>query len=149
MTTNEVFEAAKTFQQAFQTLGKAVSTIDFSTNRNGQFSAYFEVSGHGRIRVSDHLANQDFRIAERTVDFADATPAKAAEIIEGDMAYAKEQAAKRADAMARQDAYEAPFKARFLAARQHERTDIIIEAYPAMRHDKARRREVADRWFGR
>ena len=78
---NPVFNAAATFRQAWIDLGCGVGEIDHSTNRYGEHSAYFNVAGHGRFRVSDHSVNQDFRgERERTVHFEHATADEAARI---------------------------------------------------------------------
>ena len=73
-----VFNAAATFRQAWTDLGCAVGEIDHSTNRYGEHSAYFDVAGHGKFRVSDHSVNQDFRSErERTIHFEHATASEA------------------------------------------------------------------------
>lgn len=143
----DVFEAAKNFHKAWADMGKSVGEIDFSTNRFGQKSAYFDVAGHGRFRVSDHSCNTDFRINERTVDVNSATKAEAERIATLDAVAAKAAKQDRAGKLADRDAYEAPFKARFLSAKEHERAEIVIEAYKGTSHDKAARKEIAARWL--
>ncbi|MGB3390803.1 MAG: hypothetical protein WBA88_22800 [Pseudaminobacter sp.] len=142
-----VFEAAANFRKVWINLGKAAGEISLSTNRFGQKSAYFDVAGHGRFRVSDHSCNADFRINERTIDAARATKEEAENIIAIDAAAVIDADKVRAAQIAERDVYETPFKARFLAAKEHERTDIIIDAYKGTAHDKAARREIARRWM--
>ena len=69
-----VFNAAAAFRQAWADLGCVVGEISHSTNRFGGKSAYFDVAGHGRLRVSDHSTSQDyFSARQRTVIYTSAT----------------------------------------------------------------------------
>lgn len=143
--SNPVFEAAKTFAANWIAAGKSVGEIQFSENRFGQFSAYFDVSSHGRFRVSDHSRNENFA-TERTVHFGDVSAERVARIIELDANARAEHAVKVAAENSERDAFEAPFKARWQAAPEHERHAIICAMRPWLAADKAARKEVIARW---
>lgn len=104
--------------------------IEFSTNRNGDKSAYFRTVG-GRVRVSDHGCNTDWRsdiMVPRGVD-AEWVNRLAAHWI----SQAEEIKAQKAAALAAREAHEAPFKARFRSRihKDHEQAEIVKACYPA------------------
>jgi len=144
--TNPVFEAAKTFAANWRAAGKAVGEIQFSENRYGQFSAYFDVGGHGRFRVSDHSRNENFA-TERTVDYNDVSPERVARFIKIDSEATAKHQEKVAAEIAERDAFEAPYKAKWLSAPAHERKEILCSMRPWLRSDKVAYNEIRQRWM--
>lgn len=151
-----VHEVAESFLAAFKEAGAKVwpdaagNEISHSTNRHGERSSYFVVEGHV-IRVSDHSANQNFRVNETTVHFERATPERAREMLAEMLAAQAEADQKAAKKRAARDAYEAPFIAEFRAvSKDHLRQEIIERAINGMAHhvDVHERKQMWSRFRG-
>lgn len=133
---DDIRQQAEALASDFRALGRSV-TVSHSTNRNGDHSSYLEVSGLGRrIRVSDHFSGW--------TDAVDAFGSAADMIAAAEHATA-EYEAKRAAELAARDAYEAPFKARYLEATEHKKA-IVLECYPSAWGNNAAIKEVVARW---
>lgn len=141
-----VFDAAERARQVMIDDGVKCGSIDYSINRHGEASCYFKALS-GRFRISDHHANEDFRSAsEIQIYYESATPA---------YMIALSRELRRRDKIAtwrshillsKRDRYEAPFIARFKAAKEHEKHTILCEAYPNLKFDVHERRAVLARW---
>ena len=134
-TDNPIFIAADAFRQAWIDLGVTVGDIYRSTNRYGQKSAYFDVTGHGRFRVSDHSANEDFRsVRERTVHYTHATVETAAHYLRIDAEATAKWEAENAERIANEAAANAAKAARIadeqeLAGRRREFWDAELSGF--------------------
>lgn len=144
--TNSIWNAADRIAEVLKERGVYVDRVCKSENRFGDFSAYIDCV-HIIYRVSDHSCNTDYRVDQVDIpvdadhDFFDKRDAF---LLEAKARHEK----KLADEIAARDAYEAPFKEKFLAAKQHERYDIVIAAYPEGYENKALRKEINQRWLG-
>lgn len=118
--------------------GEPCGDIAHSYNRHQEASSYFDALG-GRIRVSDHHANQNFRVNEHHVFFEHATAEKAADLVAAYRSARRDAASASSAAAASQDAYEAPF-----IARNHEREAILREAYPGLYRPGVGKQQRAD-----
>ncbi len=142
--TNQVHVAAAAFRAMILAEGEPCGDIAHSYNRHQEASSYFDALG-GRIRVSDHHANRNFRVNELHVFFEHATAEKAAALVAAYRSARQDAASASSAAAASQDAYEAPFIARFRAAgRDHEREAILREAYPGLYRPGVGKQQRAD-----
>lgn len=120
-----VFEAAEAFAAELTEIGVEVVSISRSVNRFWGRSAYIDLGGrHGRLRISDHGCNSDFRVAEESFDFEHLPSAR--EWLDGRMeAYARAAKAKalaereNREAEARRRSAEAALQSRHIACDRH------------------------------
>ena len=144
-TNLSIREQAEQFANRLRALGVEVGDIQHSVNRHGQNSAYIATQ-NGQLRISDHDANMDFRPGQ--IAIYDTSESGVQQFVERAQHAQAEGAARRASAAEIQAAHEEPFIQRFLAAPEHERHSIILEAYPELSgpHFKQKRQELLRRW---
>lgn len=145
-------EAAERYRAWLAANGARCGAIDNSTNREGGSSSYFDVVVDGvstRVRISDHSANATYRVGETHVDYSLATDEHAKRLIAEMIASGHRAKAEEARKQAERDAYEAPYRARYLSAKPHEQHAILCEAYPAAAQNKQWRQEIMGRWRAR
>ncbi|WP_146163420.1 hypothetical protein [Sphingomonas fennica] len=135
MTT--IRDQAEALASEFRALGRDVE-IAHSTNRDGGHSSYLTVSGLAkRLRISDHHSGW--------TDAVDAFGSAADIIAAAEKAGQIRRDEERADRAALTER-DAPFRARYFAAKDHERHAIVCEAYPAAVTNKTFRRDIIARW---
>jgi hypothetical protein len=146
---NYIHAAGARIADLLNKMGYTVTSVSNSVNRHGGSSCYIKIEELGpiRFRISDHTANQYFRIGEISI-VDDADEAYLNDVFANLDRNAKTSADQRAQQDAKRDAREAPFKARFLAAPHHERHGILVECYAWAASDKAARKEIWARWTG-
>ena len=149
---NQVHTTAEALIAEFRACGKAVYCIEYSQNRYQQTSVYFSVIDHGRIRVSDHACNQDYRVNERSVLVSECNPvnvaATVARMIAGDAKATVQHGLTNLVEIAQRNEAEAEHKARFLGlpANSQAQMDTVYDLYPHARANKRLRREILARW---
>lgn len=146
ITQRLVHKTADEFRQAMIDIGVKCGPIDHSINRHGEASSYFRAL-RTTFRISDHDANEAFRVNEVSILVRNATAAEARRIASEFRRRDKLNAVEQCRELKKRDAFEAPFKARFLAAKEHEQHGILCEAYPAAARDVHLRRAVRARWI--
>lgn len=148
--TNHPHTAARHLRAALVARGADCGPLDLSVNRNGQASAYFDLSYDSkwtRVRVSDHDANMRFRVNETHLTSADA--GKADDLIQALAEAASRARAAKAKADADLKSAALPHVDELRSAdtnAQHAAMCKIVANYATMgRHDRrAWRQHVID-----
>jgi hypothetical protein len=143
-TMSEIEKNANRIADLLREMGKDVLSVSHSTNRFGEKSSYIDM-GAFRFRISDHSCNENFRCAEVNLSHEatlESLEKFYAQVAENDRRAKEEKIAE----IAWRNEYEAPFKARYHAARIEEKRKIACECYKYMWSDDAAYRELKKRW---
>jgi hypothetical protein len=142
----DIHTAADRIAAILTDIGQPPHEITHSTNRYGQKSSYIDM-GRFRFRVSDHPANENFRVAEVPMQ-ANATRQDLIEFFARCEEAQQDRKSRESAWLIERERMEAPFKARFLAEKMSERqTAIIGECYPGVTNNKAITKEIRKRWL--
>lgn len=139
---NAVHIAAESFRALIIAEGEPCGEITHSINRYGEASSYFDALG-ATIRVSDHHANEFFRVREISVYFEHATAEQARALIDEYRAFKAAQAPIIAARKAADEARNLQLRdQQFLADRRREWWDATLAHHPPY---KGSRQHAIDR----
>ena len=137
MTENSIWSITRETARLISAAGFDVSGVNFSINRNGDYSAYFSIHGHFYVRISDHSTVRMYGSSGYFVVNPESAEKTAAEIIaeltseeyQSRKIAAEKAAAERTAALeARREQEEAAAKARLDSIKAEQNDWIAAKA---------------------